>query len=495
MKSILSIFVSTLLLSLFCSPQSLLAQDQSYRDGLEYRKWRLTIFPPLSTNGIDAKNYTARYSINLLAGYHGGIDGLEIGGLVNYTKYYSAGFQIAGLANVTSGDMAGVNLAGLANYATEGISGIQIAGFGNFSRAQLEGIQLAGIVNGSQTSTSGIQFAGVGNVSQGDMEGIQVSSVFNYGGFDLSGLQISGAANIARSDVEGLQATGGFNLAEDDISGLQASGGANIALGDMEGLMATGGLNYAEGTASGLLISGGANYSRYQQGLMISGGANISRELSGLQFAGLLNYARKAEGVQIGLVNYAKDFTGASVGFISYYENGRKNFDIRYTDGGFTEVGFNLGTYRLYNLGIVGYNTLLDRNVYRVGIGVGLEKNISDSFPNVRNESLFVNQEFSVVHNFEQSWKKRTNLIFSYRYLLGKRFGSGFSMYAGPTYNIQVTRVDRAADYTWYSLWSPSWNGRQYRFWVGFTAGIRLFKQESLPPMEEGWDWDNDWDW
>lgn len=495
MKRFCWIFSSTLLLILLCTSQSMLAQDKSYRHNLEYRKWRLTIFPPLGTNGVNAKNYTAKYSINILVGNHGGIDGLEIGGLVNYNEYYSSGFQIAGLTNVTSGDMAGVNLAGLANYASEGISGIQIAGFGNFTRAQLEGIQVAGIVNGSQTQTSGIQLAGVANVSQSDMEGIQIASVFNYAGLNLSGLQFSGGANIARSDVEGLQLTGGVNLAEMDISGLQTSGGANVALGNMEGLMITGGLNYAQGWASGLLIAGGANYSRDQQGLMVSGGVNITQTLSGVQFAGLLNYAQEADGVQIGLVNYAKNFNGASVGFISFYENGRKNFDVRYTDGGFTEIGFNLGTYRLYNLGIVGYNTLLDRNVYRVGIGVGLEKTISDSFPKVRNESLFVNQELSIVHNFEQSWKKRTNLIFSYRYLLGKRFNSGFSMYAGPTYNLQVTRVDRASDYTWYSLWSPSWNGRQYRFWVGFTAGIRLFKQVSLPPIKESWDGENDWDW
>ena len=78
--------------------------------------------------------------------------------------------------------------------------------------------------------------------------------------------------------------------------------------------------------------------------------------------------------------------------------------------------------------------------------------------------------------------------------MIGKRFGNGMSIYGGPSVNMQVTRVNEASDYTWYSMWSPTRKGRQYRFWVGLTAGIRLFKQKDLPLMKDSWnDWSDEW--
>ncbi|MEX0720887.1 MAG: hypothetical protein WD059_09480, partial [Balneolaceae bacterium] len=456
-----------------------MAQDSE--EELKYRKWRITLFPPLSTNGIDAPNYSARYSINIVGGYHGAIDGFEFGGLVNYTKHYAHGFQIVGGANITGGNMAGVNIAGLTNLSNNDMSGIQIAGVANISGEDLEGIQGAGLFNLANATSSGLQFAGIGNIGRKDIEGLQGAGVLNTTLGDISGLQAAGIANIAKRDVEGLQAAGVLNFAGSDLSGLQASGGANIAIGNIEGLMAAGGLNFANNEASGLLIAGGLNYAQSLEGLAISGGANIANELQGMQFAGLLNLSRKATGLQIGLINLAQEFEGVPVGLISLYGNGRKNIDVRFSDGGFTDVGINLGTYRVYNLAILGYNTLLDRNVYRVGLAVGLEKNIQESFPNLVSKTMYVNQEFSMLHHFEEEWNRRTNLIYSYKYHIGKRFGNGLSLYAGPSLNMQVTRVPEAADYNWYSIWSPSAKGRDYRFWIGFSAGIRLFKQKNMP--------------
>lgn len=482
-----------LLIALFIFPtQDVLGQDN--KEDLDYRKWRVTLFPPLSTNGTDAVNYTARYSINLLVGYHGGLDGAEFGGLVNYNKYYTNGLQIAGLANATGGEMAGLNIAGLANISSQDMSGIQFAGVGNISGKDLEGIQAAGLFNIAGETSSGLQFAGIGNVAKDDIEGLQGAGILNAAWGDISGLQVAGISNIARNSVEGLQVSGGFNFAGDDLSGLQISSGANVALGEIEGLMITGGVNVARKDASGLLISGGLNIANELEGASISGGANIAKELTGLQFAGLLNASQKATGLQIGLINVAKEFDGVPVGFISYYGNGRKNLDVRFSDGGFTDIGLTLGTYRVYNSALFGYNTLLDRNVYRVGLAVGLEKNIQDAFPNWSSESVFVNQEFSVTHQFEEEWSRDLNLIYSYKYLLGKRFGNGFSIYGGPTFNAQISRVQGADDYSWYSMWSPEWEGRDYQFWVGFTAGVRLFKQKAPQRFKDEFDnWELDW--
>jgi hypothetical protein len=495
MYRLLSIFSFILIFTFLTGATFAQDQDNKEEPDLEYRKWRLTLFPPLSTNGVKAPTYTARYSINILGGYHGGLDGGEIGGLINYNKYYTNGFQLSGLANITDGEMAGVNLSGGANISSDDMAGIQVAGFGNISGGYLEGIQAAGFLNVAGKSSSGLQFAGIGNIAKGDLEGLQGAGIVNAAWGDISGLQAAGVANIAREDVEGLQAASVFNFAGSDIAGLQAAGAANIALGDIEGLMAAGIVNIARKNASGLFAAGFLNIANNVEGIIFSGGANISQNMTGIQFASLLNASRKATGVQIGLVNIAEEFEGVPIGLISLYGNGRKNIDIRFSDGGFTDIGLTLGTYRVYNTAIFGYNTLLDRDAYRVGLAVGLEKNISDSFENWEDESMYVNQEFAVTHQFEQEWSRDLNLIYSYKFLIGKRFGSGLSLYGGPSLNAQVTRVPEAADYTWYSLWSPDRKGRQYRFWVGFTAGIRLFKQKSIPRFKDSFDsWDIDWD-
>jgi len=492
MKTFYCIF-SLILGGLLFSPSAFAQTDSDYPDNLRYRKWRLTLVNPISTNGLKAPSYTARYSINVLGGYHGGLDGFEIGGLFNYNERYSNGVQIAGLVNATQGSMSGINVAGLVNFANNDMSGIQAAGIGNFTNSDLAGIQVAGLVNNSLGSISGIQVAGIANISNEYLEGLQFSSILNFAHNDLSGLQVSSGINIAQGDVEGLQISGLLSYAGRDISGLQISGFATVSRGNSEGLIMSTALNYGNRNASGLLLTGGLNVSRNLDGLMISGIGNTSKNMTGVQLSGIFNLANRAEGMQIAPFNFAREFNGLPIGLISLYGNGRKNIDLRYTDGGFAEYTFTTGTYRVYNMAILGYNTALDRDVFRVGIGAGLERNIVDVYPRLDFPSVFINQELSLVHNFEDKWDRKTNMILSYRFLVGKRFGSGVSIYGGPSFNTQITRVAAANDYTWYSLWSPEWKGRQYRFWVGFTAGIRLFKQKRVPNLDKNWDIDYEW--
>ena len=118
-KRIGALLASLVLLS---SISALNAQNND--EYLDYRKWRITLFPPISTNGANATNYTAKYSINLIGGYHGGLDGTEFGTIFNGSKYYSYGFQFAGVTNFTKGEMAGVGIAGGINYAGDDMSGL-----------------------------------------------------------------------------------------------------------------------------------------------------------------------------------------------------------------------------------------------------------------------------------------------------------------------------------------------------------------------------------
>jgi len=66
--------------------------------------------------------------------------------------------------------------------------------------------------------------------------------------------------------------------------------------------------------------------------------------------------------------------------------------------------------------------------------------------------------------------------MYSYRYLLGRNF-SGGAVYAGPTANLLVSQVEGNSDYTWYSLIDRTISDRDVRFWIGLSAGFRLFNQ------------------
>lgn len=481
------LFIVNFLLFLLAGNLVQAQESPGQDDPLSYRRWRLTLINPLSTNGIKAPDYTARYSINLLGGYHGGLDGAEFGLLYNYEKRYINGFQIAGLLNGTGGDLTGINLAGAVNYSKNNMNGLQYAGFLNYSGSEMSGIQFTGLLNYAGNTMAGIQIAGISNISRDNLEGLQFAGLFNASRGNTSGIQITPGVNAALANLEGLQVAGILNYAHADISGLQLSGVASISRKNMDGLVISSALNYTGQDANGILISSGFNISGNSGGMNIAGIGNFSKKMSGIQIAGLINAAGAADGVQIGLLNFAREFNGAPIGAISLYGNGRRNIDARFSDAGFSDYILTTGTPRIYNMVIFGHNAVLDRPVYRIGLGFGVERNIKDIFPRAGSETLFINQEFDILHHFEENWDRKTNLIFSYKYLFGKRFGNHFSVYAGPSLNIQVTRIPEAADYTWYSLWSPEWHGRKYRFWAGFSAGIRLFKQKSLPVIEKNW--------
>lgn len=53
-------FLGFLLIALFAISTQTVAQDYDKYDELEYRKWRVTIIPPLSTNGARTTDFTAK---------------------------------------------------------------------------------------------------------------------------------------------------------------------------------------------------------------------------------------------------------------------------------------------------------------------------------------------------------------------------------------------------------------------------------------------------
>lgn len=148
------------------------AQDREEKPGPSSQ---ITFAYPLGTNGYEARSISNNFSVNVLYGINGGLDGFEAGGLFNYN----------------SGNVHGVQLAGMANINKEHTSGLM----------------WAGCVNVALDDSRGVQFADA-NVATEDFTGFQ-AGIFNYAG-GLRGVQL-GIVNVVRED-NGAIPIGLFNI-------------------------------------------------------------------------------------------------------------------------------------------------------------------------------------------------------------------------------------------------------------------------------------------
>ncbi|TVQ15872.1 MAG: hypothetical protein EA364_00995, partial [Balneolaceae bacterium] len=357
------------------------------------------------------------------------------------------------------------------------ISGLQAAGFANISGGDISGLQASGFANIAGGSSSGLQAAGFANIAAGSISGLQAAGFANIAGGSVSGLQAAGFANIAREKSEGLHLSGFANIAGSGMEGFYISGFANITDGSFEGFAVSGFANISSQTMEGIMIAGALNaVPRSAEGIMISGFMNYSDTFEGIQIAGFANLARKAEGVQIGVLNYAREFDGVPVGLISYYGNGRKNIDVWATDGGFTHLGLKLGTRHVYNMISAGYNPLItDRDVWALGWTFGVYETLDVAWENPRLHNYFHHSDFSIYHINDGEWTDELNTRFTYRYMIGRELNRGFSIYGGPTFNLQFSKVEGNSDYTWYSIIDATRKGRDIRAWIGFSLGFQVF--------------------
>jgi hypothetical protein len=152
----LSLVISAILMSSTMKAQE---TEESAAEGSQ-----ITFAYPLGTNGHDAINVANNFSFNILYGVNGGLDGLEIGGLVNYNH----------------GEVNGVQLAGISNVNREYTKGLMLAACFNLTLDDARGVQLSDL-----------------NLATGDFTGVQ-AGVFNYAG-RLRGVQI-GVINIVGED-------------------------------------------------------------------------------------------------------------------------------------------------------------------------------------------------------------------------------------------------------------------------------------------------------
>lgn len=185
------------------------------------RPFQLSFITPLGTNGLDSWNTTNIVSINIFAGFSGGLMGIEMAGFANGLKGDMKGIQMAGFCNNTFGEAEGLEIAGFYNYNHKNVKGMQIAGFTNLALGDVEGAQISGFANHSQGSST-TQIAGFSNTSMGDKGGMQVAGFANFGRGDGIGGQVAGFANVNTGHIKGIQVAGFVNYAK-KITGVQVA--------------------------------------------------------------------------------------------------------------------------------------------------------------------------------------------------------------------------------------------------------------------------------
>ena len=171
---------------------------------VEKRIAQISFLPTIGTNLKSSRMVSNCFSLNVLAGYNGGVNGLEIGSLVNLIDNNVKGVQIAGLSNIVAGKTTGLQIAGLSNTNKGSVTGLQIAGLSNIVAGKTKGLQVAGLSNIVAGKTTGLQIAGLQNVNKEKVVGVQIAGISNYLLDTLKGVQISGILNKTKQN-NGLQ--------------------------------------------------------------------------------------------------------------------------------------------------------------------------------------------------------------------------------------------------------------------------------------------------
>lgn len=291
-------FVQRLIIFIFLilSASKSFSQSSISNKPREYKRlFQLSLFPGISTNGINSGSYENDFSINLFGGLSAGNRIFELGLISNTALNSVTGIQIAGLANIV-----GTN------------------SFLNLTISEQRELEHAGFESNHQ----GIQVAGFLNYVRMNSKGAQVSLAFNIVGLDFKGFQFAGLGNSSGNYAQGFQLAGLYNLAEEGMGGIQLS-----AL-----------YNYTKGQLAGSQIA-----VINKSGRMKGRNSSPPDRARGLQI-GLLNFCKEMDGTQIGLINFGGDMRGRQIGLINFFQRSIPKDNVK--------NGLPIG---LLNFGSMGY--------------------------------------------------------------------------------------------------------------------------------------------
>ncbi|GAA3952819.1 hypothetical protein GCM10022406_38200 [Hymenobacter algoricola] len=281
-----------------------------------HRPAQVSFVSPLGTNGLRSGRTVNRVSLNILAGYAAGVQGVEVGGLVNVERDTVLGVQLAGLLNVVGTEVKGVQLAGLFNVIGGSAYGVQVAGLGNIGRDDVRGLQLAGLFNIGGGAARSRRYPARPTMAR------RLLGLPRLLATD-SAASSPGASNPGSRPGPLLQAAGLCNLTGNDVTGLQ--------------------------TAPLL---------------------NVARRVRGAQF-GLVNVSKHVRGVQLGLVNVADSVDGVTLGIINIVRHGYLHGEVWASESLPLNAVLKLGVRHYYTMLGAATQPFGTRFRWASGFGIG----------------------------------------------------------------------------------------------------------------------------
>ncbi|MCB0551025.1 MAG: hypothetical protein KDD19_25870 [Phaeodactylibacter sp.] len=242
---------------------------------------QISLLPFVGTNALRSNEITNKFSVNLLWGTNGGVNGMEVGGLVNHVRHDVQGVQVAGFGSTVGGKVTGTQVSGLFNIIGDTLTGVQASGLLNIS-GEAQAVQAAGLSNITKGNFTGVQAAGLFNVSAGDANGLQAAGLFNYSRGKAKS-QFSSLFNIAE-DVQVGQASALFNVGK-KVGGFQI-GLINVA-------------DTVSGVPIGLLNIIKKGYNRFEISANDALYANAALKLGAYRFYNIIHLGARWDKAQI----------------------------------------------------------------------------------------------------------------------------------------------------------------------------------------------------
>jgi uncharacterized protein YjbI with pentapeptide repeats len=304
-----------ILLGLFAILVALSSAQDDYID----RPFTFSFFPPVSTNGMEFWKVRTKFSLSIIGGAVGQLEGFELASVFSVEKDLARGVQLSGLFNFIGNSFEGIHMTGGANIVGK----------------KLQGWQMAGGANIVGETGKGLQLAGGANIIGKNLEGIQMAGGANVVGEDFKGIQMTGGANIIGKMSEGIQLAGGANIVGENMKGIQISGGVNI----------------------------------------------VGKDFNGLQMAPV-NIARSVKGFQLGVVNISEEMDGEALGVVTIAGNGQFHINAWADEVAPVNLGFKLGTKHIYNLYGLGMKSSGDSTYIIFNGGLGWHMPLNQFFMN-----------------------------------------------------------------------------------------------------------------
>jgi len=382
------------------------------------------------------------------------VEGLQFSGLGSMARDSLRGVQFSGVFN-SAESVQGAQFGGIFNTVTGDLNGSQFSGVLNQLGGDLQGGQYAGTFN-KAGNVGGVQFAGVANLADGHVRGVQAAGIVNVSG-NKQGAQLAGVANRA-FEQRGFQGAGIMNHSV-KMRGMQASGIINVSASDARGMQASGILNAVASDLRGMQAAGIVNF---------AGG-----RVRGTQVSGILNVAAHVDkGAQIGLVNLSKTNNGYPIGLFSFVQETGLRLDTWIDDRGFVVSAARTGNRKFANyLGVGGPTDNTDNGAIIVGLG---------------GEFVHGQRLYSTIDGLYYAMGLE-NSDFD-EHMAQMRLSVGFkvipylAVFGGPSLNLllsdnpesTIPLPNRVID-------RGEWGSTDYRFWAGFTVGLRLSTNRLYP--------------